>query len=164
MTLDEVESIQRQALMSVLEPNMEDFIRKICRWYSRAFYTPLHLVERMPLDYVAKHYFEYYYENMDDEDQDGALEYLSMSEEERVNKKRKEEEDLKNFNEEAVKEEFEKKKKKNRTRFISELKNVKPLRAETEKREPVVKSLIKDEQIEDEEVKIVFTDKDVGID
>ncbi len=48
------------ALAAVLTPESdpEYFLRRVFRWYSREFHTPLHEVERLPIDDVFQHYYE----------------------------------------------------------------------------------------------------------
>jgi hypothetical protein len=57
-------SIRILALNSVENPGWEDFYRKICRWYSREFSTPLKEVEKMSEFDVLLTYFEDKYEEM----------------------------------------------------------------------------------------------------
>lgn len=41
-------------------------LRRIFRWYSSKFATPLHLVDDLPLHDVLQHYYEAHFEEMDD--------------------------------------------------------------------------------------------------
>jgi len=55
----EIDALQTLALFSVEHPDKEAHCRKICRWYSKEFYTPLHIVENdLSFDYVMRHYYE----------------------------------------------------------------------------------------------------------
>lgn len=49
---------QIQAAESVLDPNEVYYYRKICRWYSETFHTPLHEVHKLPADTVLTNYYE----------------------------------------------------------------------------------------------------------
>lgn len=57
------EAIQIQALKSVLDPDDDYLMRKVFRWYSEKYHTPLHVVDDLPMDDVLQTYFEYVYEN-----------------------------------------------------------------------------------------------------
>lgn len=54
------------ALRAVLHPKSDPGyqLRKVFRWYSQAFYTPLHEVYELPLADVLEHYFECHYEEL----------------------------------------------------------------------------------------------------
>jgi hypothetical protein len=58
MDYETLRSIQLLALKSVEKPTYEDFYRKVCRWYSTKFSTPLTEVEDMAEEHVLRHYFE----------------------------------------------------------------------------------------------------------
>ena len=51
-------SYQIKAAEDVLDPDEQAFFRKICRWYSKSFHTPLHLVESLPIDHILTNYYE----------------------------------------------------------------------------------------------------------
>lgn len=51
-------SYQIQAAESVLDGNESYFYRKICRWYSAKFHTPLITVETLPIDHILTNYYE----------------------------------------------------------------------------------------------------------
>lgn len=51
-------SYQIQAAEAVLDPDEQAFYRKICRWYSKNFFTPLHIVEALPTDQILTNYYE----------------------------------------------------------------------------------------------------------
>lgn len=42
----------------------DGYLRAVFRGYSKAFHTPLHEVEGLPLEYVLQHFWENYYENL----------------------------------------------------------------------------------------------------
>jgi hypothetical protein len=46
------------------EVDPEYYLRRIFRWYSKTFATPLHEVEELPLSDVLQHYWEEHYEDM----------------------------------------------------------------------------------------------------
>ena len=48
-------------------------VRRMIRWFSDNFSTPIAEVERLPLAYVARHYWEARYEAMAEEDQGAGL-------------------------------------------------------------------------------------------
>lgn len=60
--------IRTIALANVVERNFGFYYRKICRWYSQSFSTPLREVEKLDPDYVLLHYFEDYFQNISEED------------------------------------------------------------------------------------------------
>ncbi len=63
--MDSVEAIRIRALLDVIES--QDFLyhyRRVCRWYSKTFFTPLHEVEELPMDYVLQQFFETQFEDM----------------------------------------------------------------------------------------------------
>ena len=51
-------SIEAQALVSALEEDSDFEVRRILRWYSKTFHTPLHEVEDLPSGEVFRAYFE----------------------------------------------------------------------------------------------------------
>ncbi len=57
-------------------------LRKVLRWYSKTFATPLHVVETLPVDDILQHYYESLYEDMDLEDEARELADLVMTEKE----------------------------------------------------------------------------------
>lgn len=70
-----LDSIQILAIAALEEPNAEDFYRKICRWYSREFSTPLMAVEDIDPVYVLQHYFEDVFDNLRKGSNEGVLSY-----------------------------------------------------------------------------------------
>jgi len=57
--------------------------RKIFRWYSSRFSTPLHVVETLPLLDVLRSYWEDCYESLDADDLEAAVRQAALSDEER---------------------------------------------------------------------------------
>jgi hypothetical protein len=80
----------RPEFISKLEPDGDYFIRKVFRWYSKEFSTPLHEVLELPLDDVLTHYWESQYEQMDDDEIVAAIKRLRETEEERKAREAKE--------------------------------------------------------------------------
>jgi hypothetical protein len=64
VNLDEAARIL--ALKAVLCPDTEYRLRKIYRWYSQEFHTPLHKVIRLDLMFVLQQYYESEYEELPD--------------------------------------------------------------------------------------------------
>lgn len=63
----DLQTIQRTALYAVEKNEWEYQYRKICRWYSRTYSTPLDVVEYDLLpEYVLQHYFEETIERLKD--------------------------------------------------------------------------------------------------
>ena len=59
MNLD-LAAMQVLALYATESVEWEHEYRRICRWYSSTFFTPLHVVElELSEEYVIKHYFEH---------------------------------------------------------------------------------------------------------
>lgn len=56
--------LQLKAIQNVLSNNDEYFYRKICRWFSKEFSTPIKDVESLPWDYIITHYYESHIETM----------------------------------------------------------------------------------------------------
>jgi hypothetical protein len=90
--MDLLQAIRLDALAGVLldakrdeftEDDRRRFLRKIFRWYSREFSTPLHVVERLPLVDILVHYYEDRAENLSEEDLDAERRLLTETEAER---------------------------------------------------------------------------------
>lgn len=52
------ESLQFEAITAILTNDIEYFERKVRRWYSKTFHTPLHEVYGLPWDFILKNYYE----------------------------------------------------------------------------------------------------------
>lgn len=80
--MDTFHAIRVKALACVREVDVDAsyFERKLWRWYSHTFSTPLAEVLDIPIEDVLQHYWEWTYEHMDPSLQDHEAETLSMSE------------------------------------------------------------------------------------
>lgn len=56
---------QLEAITNILGKTEDYFQRKVCRWFSEKYSTPLPEVERMEWDYLLTHYYEAALEDMD---------------------------------------------------------------------------------------------------
>jgi len=63
--MDLVEATQAQAALAVESQSNDYLLRRIFRWYSSTFHTPLAEVDKLPIEYVLQQFFEHSYENMD---------------------------------------------------------------------------------------------------
>ena len=84
--MDYLEAIRTQALLGVMRPDEEAWLRSIFRYYSEKWATPLHLVQKLPLEDVLLNYFESYYESLEDVQIQELLHTLTDSPEERLEK------------------------------------------------------------------------------
>lgn len=81
--MDLFESIQQQAMLAVVSPDDDAWLRHALRYYSKTFATPLHLVEQLPIEDVLRAFFEDVFEQMDEEAREERIEWLLMSDAER---------------------------------------------------------------------------------
>lgn len=70
--MDHFEALRTLALADVAEaragrPQGDYVLRRIFRWYSETFHTPLHLVDDLPLDDVLTAYYEANFEGMEEQ-------------------------------------------------------------------------------------------------
>jgi hypothetical protein len=81
--LNYLDNIRIRALTAVVDPDHDAIMRRIFRWYSEKFHTPLHVVEDdLPLDHVLLHYFEHEFEGLDEAERHNlAIELLETPEE-----------------------------------------------------------------------------------
>lgn len=77
------DSFRYIALKNVLNPDTDFYLRRLMRWYSKTFHTPLHIVEEeIPIEHVLLAYFEEKYESLEPDDiEDLKLELLETPEE-----------------------------------------------------------------------------------
>jgi len=59
----DIDKLQVLALESVINKNTEYFVRKVCRYYSEKFHTPLKEVHELPWTFVFTNYLEHILEN-----------------------------------------------------------------------------------------------------
>lgn len=104
------------ALKSVLDPDVDYYYRKIFRWYSKEFHTPLHIVDDLPLEDVLQAYYESRYEDVNNDDDSTKLmdELQELTETEKERLRREMEGDSKkvaddDYLSKVIKEEMEKK-------------------------------------------------------
>lgn len=77
--------------------NSENYygIRRILRWYSEKFHTPLHVVEReLPLEDVLQHYFEATFEDLDEVQRKSEIESLLETPEQKAERLKAEDADV----------------------------------------------------------------------
>lgn len=82
--MDIVEAAQIRALLSVIQQDTEYHVRRIQRWYSKTFATPLHEVEDLPLEDVLLVYFEEAFESMPEKKRVTLAIELTQTPEEKV--------------------------------------------------------------------------------
>jgi len=64
MDAETLQKLQILALKAVEQPSWDDFYRKICRWYSKTFHTPLPQVLEMSEMEVLRTYYEEKYDEI----------------------------------------------------------------------------------------------------
>lgn len=92
-----IHAIAADSLRSVMEDNHQHFIRKVLRWYSRTFHTPLHQAEELPLEYVLRAWFETYFEDLGEDERVEKARFLIESPEERLAREQEAEADEDSF-------------------------------------------------------------------
>ena len=78
----DITHLQILAIASVEDPSWEDQYRGICRWYSKEYATPLHIVEQ-ELDrmQVLRHYYEDAFKRLSDsQDENQQVKYEEIRE------------------------------------------------------------------------------------
>lgn len=66
--IDYIRAVKLNAMKSVSDPDTDYYLRFICRWYAKTFFTPLHVVADLPLEDILTAYYEESYERMDEKD------------------------------------------------------------------------------------------------
>jgi hypothetical protein len=66
------------ALANVSQPDSEYFYRKVCRWFSKTFHTPLSEVYKLSFDDILLAYFEEGYEKLSDSEDGEEAIYVDM--------------------------------------------------------------------------------------
>jgi HEPN domain-containing protein len=84
--LDYYKALRVLALAEVIKdnPSAQYSLRRVFRWYSKEFHTPLHIVEELPTHDVLTHYYESHYEGLEDDSNklnDELVELASSDEE-----------------------------------------------------------------------------------
>lgn len=85
--MDIFEAVRAQALRSVMKPDGEYVVRHVFRWYSRTFSTPLREVYDIPLEEVLMHYYESWFEDMNDQDRLIAIDSVLQTDADRIAEK-----------------------------------------------------------------------------
>jgi hypothetical protein len=81
---DDIDAIRIRALRGVWKPDYESALRRIFRWYSERFHTPLHTVPDLPLDDILLNFFEVQYESMEPQEwHNAAINLLETPDERR---------------------------------------------------------------------------------
>lgn len=86
--MDYVEAIRAQALLDAMVGDFDFAYRRICRWFSSTFHTPLNEVEDYPIEYVLKHYFECQFESMTKAQQKKVAKEITETKAEKKRKKK----------------------------------------------------------------------------
>lgn len=111
-------ALRLRAMRAVTAPDEDAHLRRIFRWYSQTFHTPLHQVEELPIVEVLQAFYEEKYEGMEEEDREKELLELLETEEERAVRLKDQDEqradifDFAKFTEAEVKRKEEQKKMK----------------------------------------------------
>ena len=66
--MDYYKHLRTIALKSVIEPDEPYLIRKIVRWYSKTFSTPISMVEEIPIEHILTAYYESEFEGKKEEE------------------------------------------------------------------------------------------------
>ena len=107
-----IRNLKLLAIHAVVEDTSDYALRKIMRWYSREFCTPLDAVESLPLEDILQHWFESQYEDREEADLQAEIDRLLISEDKLTEMKREEDAedaDQWEFGREAVEAEASKK-------------------------------------------------------
>jgi hypothetical protein len=82
--VDELHAIALDAMRAVMNGDEEYQTRRILRWYSREFHTPLHVVEDLPLEDVYRQFFESNFEGLSEQKRLKRAAELTETDEERA--------------------------------------------------------------------------------
>ncbi len=85
------EALKKLALKAVIAPDEAYEMRRIFRWYSRTFHTPLEEVEEIPIQKVLVHYFESEFENANEEQIEKFIRDMCESKEDKYKREMEEE-------------------------------------------------------------------------
>lgn len=113
ITEDLFKAFQLLAAKAALSPSWEDWYRRVCRWYSEKYHTPLHIVYTLSDEEVIFTYWEdFFYQLHDKEDEESkqhlenALDQITSTKEER-DALQKEEQKVDNEDDDWYKEELD---------------------------------------------------------
>lgn len=90
--MEYIDNLQRIAMNSVENPTYEDWLRRIRRWFSKEYSTPLLQVEEFEDEYVILAYYEHIFEEMDPETRKNKILELVETPQEKKAREIKEEE------------------------------------------------------------------------
>jgi hypothetical protein len=82
--VDDLHAIALAALRAVIDEDPEYRMRRIMRWYSREFHTPLHVVEELPTEDVLQAFFECQFESLSEKRRLKRAAELTETDEERA--------------------------------------------------------------------------------
>ncbi len=68
MRMDDLKALEILALKSREKPDFESELRKIQRWFSKSFSTPLKEVENLDIHYLLQHKYEDFINSLADDD------------------------------------------------------------------------------------------------
>lgn len=81
--MDRYHALRLKALLAVMRPERDYFLRKIHRWYSKTFHTPIAEVEEIPIDVILEALYEEKYEAMTSQELDEERQEMLVTEEQR---------------------------------------------------------------------------------
>jgi hypothetical protein len=137
-----VEIARQEALLNTLKPNWDSFWRKVSRYYSEKWNTPLHeVVYEMDPYFVILNYFEDHFSDLDERQKQEQLRLATETEDERKKREMQEEQEDIEFLKMAAEEE-EKKDKVDYKKLAEEVRKDKVIR-----------------KVSDEEIKIDMVDE-----
>lgn len=82
-------ALRLAAMQAVTEGKSEYSLRRIRRWYSERFHTPLADAEDIEDEVILQHYFEVHFEEMTEEERQDEIKELLETPEEKTHKARK---------------------------------------------------------------------------
>lgn len=136
-----LDSIRKVAMLAIKKPDDQAVLREIFREYSKMFYTPLHVVEDLPLEFVLLNYYENKYgaildkENGEEELNTHLRHLLSTPEERQKQAREEEENELKML--EELEQEAAKEKQKEEFKKLKNTKSLKPVQENQENSEEI---------------------------
>lgn len=79
-----IDDLRLVAMHNVVKGGFEYYHRRVCRWYSEKFATPLEDVYELPVDDVFLHYFEVYYESLNEPERKIEIEEILKTPEQKA--------------------------------------------------------------------------------